>query len=272
MNFRFDRLPDFVIIGAMKCGTSSLYHYLKLHPKIQMSTLKELDFFVKEKNWNRGSDWYQSHFTESATLRGESSPNYTKYPAFKGIPERMYRLIPEAKLIYIVRDPIQRIVSHYIHNFAARCEHRDLKEALADLDTNHYIHCSRYYMQLEQFLPYYPVSRILIICLDDLVSDCTGTLHRIFRFLEVDSTFTHPEFANVFHQTSQKRRLTNLGVQVTAFPAGGRLRKIIPWLLEQPIKQPVLSESLRQALVDVLRGDVEQLRKLTGCSFAAWSF
>lgn len=101
-------LPNLVVIGGMKCGTSSLHYYLSLHPQISMSEPKELSFFAE--NWPRGRDWYEAHFPEDLPIRGESSPNYMKHPAFPGVPERMVSLVPDAKLVYLVRDPIARIV------------------------------------------------------------------------------------------------------------------------------------------------------------------
>jgi hypothetical protein len=85
-------LPSFLIIGAMKAGTTSLYHYLKSHPQIHMSRIKELDFFVTELNWGRGLDWYSQQFSGIGTnvlAAGEASTNYTKYPRYKGVPERI---------------------------------------------------------------------------------------------------------------------------------------------------------------------------------------
>ena len=73
-------LPDFIIIGAMKCGTTSLHHYLSLHPDISVSRRKELDFFVAEENWARGLAWYESQFPDKGKVRGEASPKYTFNP------------------------------------------------------------------------------------------------------------------------------------------------------------------------------------------------
>jgi len=108
-------LPNLIIIGAMKCATTSLHYYLNLHPQISMSEEKELDFFIHKNNWHKGIEWYKTNFTGNASVYGESSPNYTKYPFFNGVPERMHAVVPDAKLIYVVRDPIERIISHYIH-------------------------------------------------------------------------------------------------------------------------------------------------------------
>src|ERR687898_136777 len=73
-------LPNLVVLGAQKCGTSGLHFYLDLHPEIAMSMPKELNFFIEERGWPRGTDWYMQHFDPDAPIRGESSPNYTTYP------------------------------------------------------------------------------------------------------------------------------------------------------------------------------------------------
>jgi Sulfotransferase domain len=263
-------LPNLVIIGAMKSGTSSLHQYLNLHHQVRMSSNKELDFFVEGKNWQRGTEWYRSNFTEAADVVGESSSNYSKCSVFPGVPERMHSLIPHAKLIYMVRDPVRRILSHYNHQFTNRDERATLDMALADLTHNHYVDCSCYGMQLEKFLPYYSLSNILVVSLEDLASDRLATLKRVFQFLGIDPTFEHPDFSTVFHQSSQKKRLSDFGARMFRLPAGGRLLKVLPQLMTEDVPPPVMSDALRQALSDILRSDVERLRSLTGETFSAW--
>ena len=89
-------LPNLIVIGGLKCGTTSLHHYLGLHPRIEMSRPKELNFFVSELNWDLGADWYASHFDRSAQIRGETSPHYTNLPRFTGVAERMRELLGAA--------------------------------------------------------------------------------------------------------------------------------------------------------------------------------
>ena len=100
-------LPNVLVVGAAKCGTTSLHEYLDRHPEIAMAREKELDFFVEQKNWSRGVDWYERQFA-AAPVRGESSPSYTAYPRYRGVPERIRRIVPDAKLVYLVRDPVER--------------------------------------------------------------------------------------------------------------------------------------------------------------------
>ena len=157
-------LPNLIIIGAQKCATTSLHYYLNLHPEISMSKGKELNFFVSEYNWYKGVEWYKSNFIGTARIHGESSPSYTDYPFLKGVPERMYSIVPKVKLIYILRDPIDRIISQYVQWYTRRGENRTLEDGLKHLDnTNRYIRRSKYFMQLKQYLDYFPRSNILII-------------------------------------------------------------------------------------------------------------
>ena len=97
-----------------------------------MSRPKELNFFVTELNWELGPEWYASHFDRSVPVRGESSPHYTNLPRFGGVAGRMRKLLGEARVIYMVRDPIDRILSHYLHNVGGGYESRPLAAALSN--------------------------------------------------------------------------------------------------------------------------------------------
>ena len=116
-------LPNLVVIGAMKCATTSLHHYLTLHPGISMSRQRGLNFFLDE-NHERGSDWYAAQFDGPEKIHGDTSPRYANFPLNPGVPERMVRLLPRAKLIYLVREPVERVISHYTHYVAAGYEER----------------------------------------------------------------------------------------------------------------------------------------------------
>ena len=100
-------LPNLVVIGAERCGTSSLHRYLGSHPQVFMSRKKELNFFVAEREWRRGRRWYERQFPTDAPVRGESSPAYTAYPVFSGVPARLAALVPDAKLL-IERNSARR--------------------------------------------------------------------------------------------------------------------------------------------------------------------
>ena len=132
-------LPNLLIIGAAKCGTTSLHFYLDQHPDVFMARphdshwgQKEMRLFWRD-DWRERLEWYEQHFDPSAPVRGEATPSYTHYPFLPDVPRRIHSIIPEAKLIYIVRDPIDRIVAHWAQT-QEDGDRTPLEEALADYD------------------------------------------------------------------------------------------------------------------------------------------
>lgn len=111
------RLPNVLVIGAMKAGTTSLHRHLDLHPEIGMSERKELHLFTRP-DWRQHLDWYTGHFSSAAPVQGESSPNYTKRRLFPGVPARIAAALPEVRLIYILRDPVERMRSAALREVA----------------------------------------------------------------------------------------------------------------------------------------------------------
>ncbi|MCF6185590.1 MAG: sulfotransferase domain-containing protein, partial [Bacteroidales bacterium] len=183
------RFPDFLIIGAMKSGTTSLHDYLGKHPDIYTSDPKEIHFFM-DKNFNKYSlDWYKSLFISDKKIAGTSPQNYTKChrPAVKNVPERIYKHMPNVKLIYIVRDPVKRIISHYAEaQSGGYAPKQGLSEFLQNFENNHYVQTSRYYYQISQYLKFFKKEQILIIKSEDLLADRLNTLNEVFRFLSVN--------------------------------------------------------------------------------------
>jgi Sulfotransferase domain len=272
-------LPNLVILGAQKCGTSGLHYYLSLHPEVSMSRPKELNFFIEERNWGRGVDWYRRHFDAGARVRGEASPNYTAYPQHVGVPERMRELVPDAKLVYIVRDPLERIAAHWVHNYAKRREKGDLRATLMHPNTS-YIARSQYYMQLQEYLRHFPREQILVLDQSDLRTARAETLRRVFEFVGADPDFTHPRFERERHQTARKLRASRWAVRLER-ASRTRTGRILPkglWLaldeklpLRRPIERPDVAAALDDEVLRVLREDAERLRELTGRTFEHWS-
>ena len=124
----------------MKCGTTSLYRYLALHPQIAMSQRKELDFFKTDADFAKGLEWYSAQFPDDSGVRGEASPNYSKFHIFPGVPDRMRSVLPDIKLIYLVRNPVERAVSHYMHSVhGGLFESRPISAVFERLDENNYV-------------------------------------------------------------------------------------------------------------------------------------
>ena len=273
-------LPNLVVIGAMKCGTSSLHYYLGLHPEIQMSREKELNFFLEAHNWPLGLEWYRSWFAPQYKVRGETSPGYTAHPQHAGVPERMHALLPHAKIIYLVRDPADRLISHYLHNLTEGKEARPLAEALRD-PYNHYMQRSRYARQLERYLAFYPMSQILVLKQDDLRAQRQATLARVFGFLDVDDTFHDVRFGWERHRSERKRQRTRFGHRLSKTAPMRLLQRVprrIRWPVEDLIYLPFsrrvprvrLDAALHAVVIDELRAELERLSALTGERFDDW--
>jgi hypothetical protein len=275
-------LPNLIIIGGMKCGTTSLHYYLDRHPEIGMSKRKEVDFFVEQYNWHKGVDWYQSHFRGKAKIYGEASPHYTNYPAFPKVAKRMHELVPDAKLIYLVRDPISRMISQYVHMYADDWEDRPIEEALSDFEGRSYLSRSLYYMQLEQYLQHYPPSQILVVSTEDLRDRRRQTLVSIFEFLGVDPNFYSWHYERRLNDAKPRRRKTATGQWLAKTPPGKLLQRVhsgIRWYVEpivyrpfsHPIERPYLSEQFRRKLAGMLAEDANRLRNFTGNDFKSWN-
>lgn len=167
-----ERLPDYIIIGTMKSGTSSLYIWLAQQPECSPAKAKEINFFSYADCWRRGLDWYRGFFSEvpEGTLVGEASTSYTKPKWEEAAAERMAATVPDVRIIYLLRDPIERLRSQYRHEVRRSRETRSLVDALAD-PTNSYVPLSLYHQRLLPYLRLFPREQILVVRMEDLVSD-----------------------------------------------------------------------------------------------------
>ncbi|MEO6579434.1 MAG: sulfotransferase [Candidatus Limnocylindria bacterium] len=273
-----DNLPNLVVIGAMKCGTTSLHQWLDQHPQVAMSRVKETNFFL-ERRGGAELDRYRSLFNSAAAVRGESSTSYTKYPQRPGVPARMRALIPDARLVYILRDPVDRTLSHYLHAVQRSREKRPLAEALRSLDGNIYVDPSRYAMQLEQFLEHYPRSQILVVATEEMEHEPQAVLNRIVHYLGIEAhRFDFGARANVSQRRGVNNRLGQVAESYRAKRIGRRLpRPVIEFVkgvnarLSRRVQRPDLDAHTRSRLVEYLEGDVRLLRQLTGSKFDRWS-
>jgi Sulfotransferase domain len=238
-------LPNLIVIGGLKCGTTSLHHYMSLHPQVAMSRPKELNFFVAELNWDLGRDWYASHFEPEAPVRGESSPHYTNRPRFEGVAERMRSVAGEARVVYMVRDPIDRLLSHYLHNVGGGYDRRPLAEALAD-DRSAYWQRSRYAYQVEPYLEAFGAERVALVSREELKDDRAATMRRVFEFCGVDAGFASPEFEREWETGSAKGsggfRVLDRAVRLPGLRGldrnFDRLPERLRWLVERVIHDP----------------------------------
>ena len=289
-------LPNLIVIGAQKCGTSSLHYYLDLHPEIQMSSPKELQFFIAEDGfdpepfladpgdlrfmqmnaeWSLGRSWYEAQFDPEVPVRGESSPVYGS-PWHRRVADRMAGLIPDARLIYLVRDPIERIVSSYMHFRADGRERRSLSEAAS---APIYVGRSRYMTVLRPFLERYPRERILILRQEDLLMRRRETLGDVFRWLGVDPGFWSPKMERERNVSGRigRRFAFLMRIRNTRLArVGYRLPQEAKWVVERlngsrgGSGRPTVDPELRQELLEELDPEIAGLEELTGWDLSAW--
>ena len=276
-------IPNLQIIGACKAGTTSLHHYLSLHPEICMSRPKEPGY-LKRPDWSTAIDDYLACFERPAKVRGEATASYSEYPRIPDIPRRMHALRPDTKLIYMVRDPLARAESQYQHHVAMREEQRSIEAAFGDVASEHNLYscCSRYHLQITQYLEYFERDQLLIVDNADLAERRDETLREIFAFLDVDPDYTSDDFALRLNAGEGKRGVSDVGAAILTsgvatlshrLPA--RIRTPVGDLVRRSFTREVprvaLPPHVREALADAIRDDVARLRQLTGRDFAHWS-
>ena len=265
----------------MKGGTTSLCSYLAEHPEVYISEEKELHFFIDGGNWACGQAWYEAQFASAgkAIARGEGSTTYALWPNQDGVPERVTRMIPDVRIVYVVREPLSRIVSHYAHDWAMGDERRAIADALTDDST--FVNGSRYTTQLARWLEHIPRSHLHVTTSDALRSDRAATVSRIQEFVGVDSSFVAPSLANEAHLTADKSRAVrpafrrlwaNPAYRSAAKIAGPRVKQLAHRVTRSAF-DPVnleLADATAAHLRELLRPEVAGLRDFLGPDFTGW--
>jgi hypothetical protein len=195
----------------------------------------------------------------------------------------MHRLLPDIKLLYLVRDPVERAISHYVHNQAARRENDSVEKALYPPGESWYVNVSRYHYQISQYLEYYSWENICVIESERLRNERMKTVAEIFEFIGVKPDVTEEQVRPEHHKSEEKQRTTG-AVEFLIHTNVGRTLKsigkaIVPSslvehgkeLLWRDARKPKVSQEIRGCVREFLKEDVEQLRRLTGNEFASWS-
>ena len=192
--------PNLFIIGSMKSGTTYLYNLLASQPSIFMCRPKEPSYFVEpdqlrklwpwgwEQGYCRNRERYVRLFQSAGTrtILGEASVYYTHLPLASGVAERIHQFNPDARLIYVMRDPIERTISHYWHRVRHHREHRSLLPAIRD--DSQYRDVSNYAMQLSPYLERFKQDQIKLLTFEELTGNTNETLRSIFRWLKLDES------------------------------------------------------------------------------------
>jgi hypothetical protein len=277
--------PTFLVIGAHKSGTTSLYRHLRIHPEVFMPEEKEVRFF-SDDNWSRGVEWYETLFSseeaQQAIARGEASPQYSCWPLYDHVPERVAAVVPDARLVYIVRHPVERLIAHYRYEAYGRSDQPPIEEAL--LDRREFLTRSMYALQIDKYLEQgFLLDQFLLLTMEELNTSPAPTVRRLYEFLGVDPAFVPWTLGQVFNEGKQLRAEKPLTQRFRGSPLHRVARTLVPERLRHamwrgfattPIEPKVdrweISDDTRRAVVAELVPDLERLRGYFGGDFQCW--
>ncbi|MBM4144409.1 MAG: sulfotransferase domain-containing protein [Lentisphaerae bacterium] len=281
------RLPDFLIIGAAKGGTTSLQQYLARHPGLFLSTPKEPEFFSDDTVFARGEAWYRGLFrgAREEQLCGEASTTYTRWPHTADAAGRIAARLPGAKLIYIMRHPVERAYSHYAHRMRRRIA-MTFEEAL-ERDAV-YVDCSLYMKQIRRYLPRFGRDAFLFLLSSDLRRRTAETLARTQEFLgvaaadlmrggDIDANRGSSEFYVRSLTTEPLKQLPLVSRLAGALPPAvrGRLFEALRtspvgrWL-DRRYRLPPLRPETRQRLLELFREPNRELAAFLERDLSEW--
>ena len=276
--------PNFLVIGAAKCATTSLVKIFSQHPQMFVTTPKEPEFFSYDEVFARGVDWYEALFAGGfgRIAVGEGSTGYTKQIDYPLAAERVARHLPEAKLIYIVRHPLQRIESHWLQRAADGEEMPPLAGALQKwpglLDT------SKYWKQIRAYRSRYGDERILVLFFEDFVRQPEVEIARCYQFLGVDPKLAGADPATPHNVSSAKgmdgpvlrwlRRSPIVRRSPVALKIGklaiGLARARLPFLQHRLPPRPEWPADLRREVVRQIKDDAGEFLRFYGQSADFW--
>lgn len=257
-------LPNLFLIGASKSGSSALHAYLSLHPDISASLEKEPCYFVDqaelETAWPIRARHAHSHDleaylslwpnAESARYRVEGSVYYSQAPHRSGVPERIAKMCPDARIIYVVRNPVDRAVAHYWQRFKEFQEPLPLDRAVKE--NTLYRDTSDYALQLGMYLEHFDRSQIYIVVAEDLRRNRRETLSNLFDWLGLP-------FPELSDQDLRDRHVSPKTSRRTRFPFVRAVRDSAIWAQLRKILPSVAVDRLRRAAtVSFAKGDVDE--------------
>ena len=268
-----------MVIGAQKAGTTSLAAQLSEHPGICFSRVKEPSYFNQAEDWESGLNGYhQLYVPEDGQICGEASTMYTSLPQWEDTHSRLYAYNPALKLIYIMRQPVERVISNYSHRLV-----RGLVKAppeIAIFEDPVYINRSRYKVQITPYIELFGRERILLLVFEEYAADQRRTLQAIAEFLGVSSdgfegattTQRHRSVGDWYWNHSVVRELARSDVFQT-------LRSIVPISIRTAVRhrlsnrldeKPHFSLKLRREIWRFVKDDVHGIEELMGSHLDMW--
>ncbi len=271
------RIPEdayVIIIGAMKSGTTSLYSYLARHPAICECRIKEPEYFTQHQRHGVREEKYEGLWNFDETVHRyvlEGSTGYTKYPLEKDIPEKISEYGIRPLFLYILRDPFERIESHY------NAGRFNPEWNLSILD-EHLVNVSNYYLQLQRFREYFPRERFLLLDFCELRNSPDDVLRRIYNFLKLDESF----FKDPYDIKNKTIISTKWDIAYKKLLRATGINRIIPESLKKvcrsklskvrPVQRRLLTGDEREKIHRILEGDMIKLQDEYGFDTGKWGF
>ena len=281
----YPRFPDFLVIGAMKAGTTTLYRDLLTNAHVFMPDTKETDELTHDDVLtDRGRVQFAKHFerAQADQICGEASTSSSKLPDFPGVPERALQIIgPDLKIIYLVREPVARAVSHHHHDYCFGLKPANFEQSLSSY--RDLIQYSQYHMQIRAWLAHFDLNQIMVIPFEEYTKSRRDTISAVSKFLGIPAQPEAIEQERVFNDTTKDKRIAvGTWARLAKNPIYRNL--IRPWLpLElkdklrnamlpnYPDKQLPTVESVER-IIEAVAGDAEELRVLLGRDQPFWDF
>ena len=274
------RRPDFVIIGAMKSATTTLQEQLVQQPGIFMCDLKEPNFFSDDEQFRKGLVWYAKLFSgaPAGDLLGEASTHYTKLPVHPHTVARMREHLPNARLVYVMRHPVDRLISHYIHEWSMGNIDCGIDEAVSR--HREMVAYGQYSVQLAPFFDAFGREAVLPVFFDRLIREPQAELERVCRFIGYRGTPLWVQDLKPSNISSERvRRFPLFGLLVDSAPATWLRRVLIPQDWRDWVKarlsmrqRPVLSQEVRTALEVEFDRDLARLGEWLGTPLSCNNF
>lgn len=272
--------PTFVLGGAPKAGTTSVYHYLDQHPQVCMSARKETSVFIDDRSLEWLSENYYRHYDGEPAV-GEASAGTLGAPE---VTQRVHETLPEVQLIFVLRDPVERLYSHFTFLQGEQAIDPDTSfSRLIRSETdwrNTLIDLGRYHKHLTRFEKYFDRDQMLVLLFDDLKADTEAFMKRIFRFIEVDSSFRpslgvqnptrEPRFPRVHRVLTEMWTSVREHVDVYAANYTRPLRRVIKRLVTKETDRPPMSATDRAYLQRIYHEPNQQLESWLGQDLSHW--
>lgn len=264
---------NFLLIGAAKSATTSLSNALSQHPDICFSNPKEPEFFCKD-NWRDKIENYHSLFKQkSVKLYGEGSTNYSKFPHYnKNIHKDIFDYNPNMKIIYMMRHPIDRIVSHYIHSYNRG--HESINDINIALTSNtHYIDTARYAFQIEPYITHFGRKNVLLLFFEDFISNPQQVLNTTFDFLDINRIELNPKTLNSNKSFNRRVIHHKYDNPKTIFEKIKKGMMIFKNYFSGDFisKKPKLNTETIAYIMDNIEGDIKKIEDLSNRNLSHWT-